>query len=137
MRKREGEFIREIGTLNKYIAGRPYKETMKAYQQANKERVQHLNNKWRARNIEKVNKQRKEYREQNKEKINENQRECYEHNKEKRCEKQREYYEKNKEQIQARASLKVSCPCGGKYCVSDKAKHFNTQKHINYTMQLI
>ena len=39
LRAREGHFIREIGTLNKQIAGRPIKEYRKQYHEEHKELI--------------------------------------------------------------------------------------------------
>lgn len=71
LNKREGEVIREIGTLNKNIAGRTDKE----YRQNNKE---------------KKNENDKEYYKDNKEKMKENNKEYYKNNKNKVLEKMRE-----------------------------------------------
>jgi hypothetical protein len=43
------------------------------------------------------------------------------------------YYLKNKESINMKSSEKFICNCGGECRVGDKARHFKTQKHINYT----
>jgi hypothetical protein len=59
--QREGQVIREIGTLNKQIAGRTDKE----YREDNKEKQKD----YREHNREKILVQKKEYREDNKEKI--------------------------------------------------------------------
>ena len=41
LNKREGEIIREIGTLNKNIAGRTNKEYKKEYEKNNKDKKEH------------------------------------------------------------------------------------------------
>ena len=71
LNKREGEIIREIGTVNKYIAGR----TLKEYYEDNKEK-------------------RKEYRETNKDKI----KSFDEKRKENRKEYKKEYYQRKKQE---------------------------------------
>ena len=84
LNKREGEIIREIGTLNKQIAGRKKKE----YYEDNKNKI-----------LERNKEYCKEYKKANKEKILENQKEYYNNNKEKILEKKKEYREKNKQKI--------------------------------------
>ena len=71
LNKREGEIIREIGTVNEYIAGR----TLKEYYEDNKEK-------------------RKEYRETNKDKI----KSFDEKRKENRKEYKKEYYQRKKQE---------------------------------------
>ncbi len=62
--QREGQVIREIGTLNKQIAGRSNKE-------------------WREENKDKLIEKHKEYYEENKDKLKEKKKEYYKENKEK------------------------------------------------------
>ena len=50
LEKREGEIIREIGTINKMVAGRTHKE-------------------WREENADKIKENKKKYYEENKEKL--------------------------------------------------------------------
>jgi hypothetical protein len=78
LRKREGEYIRSIGTLNTLIAGRDMKE-------------------WCEDNKESIQEYQKQWYEDNKESILEYQKQYYENNKEKRKEHFKEYNQKNKE----------------------------------------
>ena len=110
--KREGEVIKEIGTLNKGIAGNSDTE---------------------------YNKQtRKELYEKNKEKYQETQKKYYEINKEKYQEYQKEYIEANKEKIQEyykeNWSVKMTCECGCIFTTKNKIRHDKTKKHI-YNMK--
>ncbi len=102
LNKREGEIIREIGILNKLIAGRTKKEyyednktklldIMTQYRQDNKDIIAEKNKKYRQDNKSKISEQRKEYRLNNKDK----RKEYYESNKN----KIKEYYESNKNKI--------------------------------------
>ena len=84
LNKREGEIIREIGTLNKNIPGTTIKEQDKKKYEKNKEKIAI---------------RQKEYNIKNKERIKEIQHEKYEKYKEKYKEKIKEYYIKNKERI--------------------------------------
>ena len=74
LRQREGFYIRQLGTLNKLVAGR----TRKEYNEEHKE-------------------QRKEHYENNKDIILEKQKEYRENNREVILEKQKEYYLENKD----------------------------------------
>jgi hypothetical protein len=62
LRQREGNFIREIGTLNKVIAGRSSQQSQKEYYEANKEHINKLNREYN-KEYKKVNKVKiQEYR---------------------------------------------------------------------------
>tara|TARA_R110000751_G_scaffold82854_1_gene166578 strand:+ start:112 stop:615 length:504 start_codon:yes stop_codon:yes gene_type:complete len=93
-------------TLNTQVPGRTQKERMVLYKpiyyQKNKEEI-----------CEKV----KKYQQENKEKI---------------LEKTKNYRQENKEQISERRKEKFTCICGSTIRISDKQKHFKTQKHINF-----
>lgn len=104
--KREGEIIREIGTLNKEIAGRTNKE----YIEDNKEN-------------------KKEYYKENKKQILEHQKEYYKDNKDIIKEKCKQYYESNKTKISERKKTKIICPCGCDVRKSDLKKHQRSIKH--------
>jgi hypothetical protein len=78
LRRREGEFIKEQGTLNDNIAGRTDKE-------------------WKEDNHEQLLEKKKEWYQNNKEQILEKSKEYYQDNKEKMLEKYKEYYQNNKE----------------------------------------
>jgi hypothetical protein len=108
--KREGEVIRQIGTLNKVIAGGSDKKT------------------------------RKEIYEKYKDKSKETQKKYYEKNKEKYQEYQKKYQEANKEKLQAwykeKRSIHMTCVCGCVYTVQHKIRHMKSQKHINIMKEL-
>jgi len=75
----------------------------------------------------------KAYYEANKEHIQEKRKEIFMKNEEENRELARiraaENYEKRREELLA----KIDCPCGGKYTLHSKAKHFKTQRHIDFT----
>jgi hypothetical protein len=101
--KREGEVIREIGTLNKKIEGRTKKEYDKEYRENNKDKI-------------------KEYRENNKDKI----KEYYENNKDKIKEYDKEYKKNNKEKLKEyRKNIK------DKFKEYDKVYRENNKEKIN------
>jgi hypothetical protein len=77
--KREGEVIREIGTLNKVISGRTNKE----YYEDNKDKIKEKDKKYYDSNKDKVLVRHKEYRDDNIDKIKEIQKKYYNENKDK------------------------------------------------------
>jgi len=130
LHKREGEFIREFGTLNHLISGRSIKEWLqdnhehckernKQYKEDNKEHIQTYLKEYYATNSEQIKQRMRD----NKEKIKEYNKEYYVINKEKHKqyyhdnkEHKRElgkaYYEKNKDRLLEKITCDV---CGGSY----------------------
>jgi len=49
-----------------------------------------------------------------------------------RQEKSKEYYKNNQVRLRANRNAKTNCPCGGKYCHGDKARHLKSNKHLTY-----
>jgi hypothetical protein len=95
LNKKEGEIIRQIGTLNKVIAGR----TPKEYYDDNKELISEKGRWFRDENKDEIKRRHQIYNEKNKEVISEKGKDYYEQNKDIIKEKRKEYYEKNKEKI--------------------------------------
>ena len=104
---RERFYIESNVCVNKNIPTR----TQKEYDEANKEK-------------------KKEYRETNKEQITEYQKEYRETNKEAIAENQKEYRESNKEKITEIKKTLFTCECGSTIRKNDKARHFNSKKHM-------
>ena len=99
LKKREGEIIRQIGTLNREVAGR----TKKEYRQENKEKCRERDRLYEIKNADKIRERKQEYYENNKERI----KQYYEENKEKIKERKKSYYEKNKDKIKERKKDKL------------------------------
>ena len=108
LHRREGEVIRQIGTLNKCIAGRTHKEycqdnfelrslNRKEYDKKNEVRIKERNNKYIENNKERLNEKHKEWCNNNTDKIKETAKIYFENNKEKIKEKHKEYSLKNRE----------------------------------------
>jgi vacuolar-type H+-ATPase subunit I/STV1 len=120
-RKREGELIRQSGTLNKKIEGRSKSEYMKIYDATHKEQ-----------NEEK----RRRYIEKNRDQILERRRELRQLNSEQKKKQDKIYYNKNKDKIYERTkewkSQKVNCQCGGCYTHAHKAEHIKSKRHQQY-----
>jgi hypothetical protein len=119
LRQKEGEYIRQMGTLNMQIEGRTVKE-------------------WRQENKDKI----KEYRENNSERIKEKTHEYYIDNRDEILEKAANYYNKNKDKVKEynkeyynsqieTLKEKVICICGCTVRKSDISRHQKSQKHMN------
>lgn len=105
LEQKEGEYIRQLGTLNKHIEGRTRKERNKNYRQ--------------------------NFRQNNKEKCKEYDKKKYENNKEKILEKRKIYYKNNKEKIEERKKEKVICECGCEVKKCNLKKHQKSKRHLN------
>ena len=133
LRKREGQFIRELGTLNMVIEDR----TREEYKAENKEKIKEYMVKYREDKKDQILEKTKEYRENNKDKIKQYKID----NKETILAKNKEYYQRTKEhkqeyqkseKVKQWKNTKVECPCGGSYTNCHKAAHFKTAKHKAY-----
>ena len=105
LRRREGELIREHGTLNIKIEGRTKEEFHQEYPDYNK-------NYWKnyyETNKEKLLEKQKVYIENNKEVITEKKKEYYVKNKEKIDKYKNEYYQNNKEKISEKNRETIEC----------------------------
>ena len=127
--KKEGEVIREIGTLNKVLPGRTQKERY----ETNKEKILEKRKEYYEDNKEKILEQKKQYHIDNKETNNEKAKQYRDNNKEKCKEYDKQYQKDNKEIINEKRKKKVVCDhCGSKIRKSDIAKHQKTKKCINF-----
>ena len=109
LEKREGEIIKEIGTLNQQVVGRTdeeKKELKKEYKKQNKDKINKKRNERRKENPEKTKEEYKKYSAQ--------------------------YRERHPEKIKEWHTTKVECECGGKYTLSHKAEHMKSKKHLKY-----
>ena len=91
LNKREGEIIREIGTLNKVIPGR----TQKEYIEDNKDKIKEYKKEYQEKNKEIISEKRKQYYEANKTKLLDNMKQYQQDNKEKIKGHKKKYYESN------------------------------------------
>lgn len=95
LEKREGEIIREIGTLNYRIEGRNKKE----YQKENKDVINERNKKYQQLNKVEIKEYLKKYQQLNKNEIKEKSKTYYEANKNEIIERNKTYYKVNREKI--------------------------------------
>lgn len=118
LNKREGELIRQLGGLNKRIAGRDHKE-------------------WYNDNLE----HRKKYLEENRERLLQKHREYNEKHREEIRVKDKARYDANKKEIYERAkawkTINHECPCGGSYNNSHKSTHMKSKRHQAYEASLL
>ena len=106
LNRREGEVTREIGTLNKYIAGR----TIEEYYEDNVDKIRERHKKYYEDNVDKLKDRKKLYREDKADKIKEY---------------RKEYYEKNADKIKE----KVCCDiCGSLLSKQYLTRHQKTTK---------
>jgi group I intron endonuclease len=140
LRQREGYYIRELGTLNRNVAGRTKQEWTTEHIDHKKE----LDKKRYMDNHESELAYRKEYRENNKEKLRELKKKHYEENKEEILQKQKDRYnehrerireqhhryrEQNIEKIRQWESTKILCSCGIEYTQANRLRHCRSQRH--------
>ena len=115
--QREGQVIREIGTLNKEIAGR----TKQEYYQDNKEHILEKNKKYFQANKEHILEKNKEYFQTNKEPI---------------LERNKVYKETNKEKMKSYVCEHIFCECGCSIRRDSIARHKQTLKHERIMKEL-
>lgn len=119
--KKEGDIIRQIGTINKQIAGRTGKE----YRDDNAEYFKEKSKKYYVNNIDKI----KKYREDNADKIKEKVKKYRENNAEKIIEKNKKWREDNAEYIKEKAKIQICCNiCGAFSSKHQISRHQKSKK---------
>ena len=121
LRQKEGEYIRQMGTLNKRIEGR----TKLQYYDENKVQIQTANKIYRIEKKEKL----MQYRQLNKDKLNEYNKQYRIENKEKLQLSDKRRLEKNRDKIKEYKSEKVTCTCGCSVRRDCLKEHQKTKKH--------
>ena len=135
LHQRERYHIENNECINKVIPTRTDKQyyednknKIKQYYESNKDKIKEKNKEYREDNKDKI----KEYFETNKDKIKEYLKEYYESNKDKIIEQKYKYYETNKDKIKERKNEKIKCECGKIYTQSNKSRHKQSKKHIQF-----
>ena len=118
--KREGELIRGMDCVNKYIAGR----TKKSYYVDNKEAISESQKAYYVDNKEAISEKKKAYYVDNKERL----KEYREANKERLKEYQKAYRDENKEKLKE----KYTCECRSVLTHCNKSRHEKSKKHQAY-----
>jgi hypothetical protein len=126
--RREGEVIRDIGTINKCIAGRTPKEWrednveyIKKYREDNAEYFKE----YREDNAEYFKEYQKKWREGNPEYYKEYYKKYYEDNSDKIKEKDKKYYEKNADKIKEKVCCNI---CGAFSSKNNLERHQKSKK---------
>ena len=115
LRKKEGEYQREMDCVNKNIAGR----TAEEYREDNKEKIAQHSHEYYEKNKERKLEYALQYRENHKEEMK-----PY----------LKQWYEMNKEKVKKQKQKKVNCECGSSICISDIRKHERTERHQNFML---
>ena len=95
LRARENYYIRETGTLNTNVAGRPQRECVDIYYNKNIEKYKEYRQQYWDTHKDKYNEEKRKYILDNKDEVNEKRRSYYQEHKE----ISKAYYNKNKERI--------------------------------------
>ena len=146
LNKREGEWIREIATLNDKVAGRTKQEYAKDNRdiknqkakedyQANKEQILRRHREHYRDNQERINERHKKYNEEHKEEI----KRYRDARKQEKTEYNKSYYKENKEQSYQKHKewvlqnkIKIICEiCKREYPKYDKAHHIQRKYHLD------
>ena len=117
LRKREGEVIRDIGTLNKNIPGRSKAE----YRQENIDEIKESEKEYRQNHPDIIKATKQRYRDMNIEKIKESEKQY-----------RLEHADIIKLKKQAVDQVKINCDCGGHFSQNHKARHEKTKIHLNF-----
>ena len=129
LERREGQVIREIGTINKNVAGRT---DVEYYIEVDRERKI----KYRSENIDKVKEEKRLFYERNIDKIKEKNKIWRENNTDKIKELSRDYYINNIDIIKEKSKEKVCCDiCGSfirKYDIQRHMRAKKCMKHLNH-----
>lgn len=140
LRAREGVWIRQVGTLNKVVAGRTQKQhyqenktqillRQKEGYEKNKDKVLAQCRTYREENKTQIAERRKLYYEDNKPYINEKSKIKYENKRAYYCEKRRQYVEQNKEEVIRKKKIHASEPIPCKICET-KITRGNMNTHV-------
>jgi group I intron endonuclease len=128
LRQREGYWIRQIGTLNKVIAGR----TRAEYDNDNREKIKEFTKQYYQDNQDKIKEVAKEYRDTHKEQIKEIQKIYRETNKEILNEKKKIFRKTHSEEINQYKSIPITCICGACVTKGNLWSHKKSKKHLSF-----
>jgi hypothetical protein len=102
LKRKEGEYQREMKCVNKVIAGRTSQELFKIYYEKTKEHRTNYNHQY------------------------------YDEHKEQILEHVTQYRNEHKDQISHRRKQKITCACGSVICIGAKQQHERSKKHLEY-----
>jgi hypothetical protein len=114
-----------------------HKEDIKQYRNEHKEGLNLYQKQYRNEHKEEISLRDKQYKADHKEEINLYQKQYRNEHKEELDLYNIQYNADHKEEIALKGSVKVNCPCGGKYTVGQKSAHFKTKKHQTGIIQIL
>jgi len=132
LHKREGELIREMDCVNKFIPGR----TMKQYYIDNQDKIKQQRKQYYKDNREKIKQKEKQYRIDNQDKIKQQKKQYRIDNKDKIKQYEKQYRIDNKDKIKQRVKQPINCICGSTIQKTEKARHNRSKKHRTYIFNL-
>jgi len=125
--------------VNKIIAGRTKQERMlaaKKYRIENADKIRERDKKYNLENADMIRERARDYYLQNRDKIKEYRLDNVDKfikyrldNVDTIRENIKEYYVKNRDTIRARNNEKITCECGAKIAIGNKARHEKNEKH--------
>ena len=124
LREKEGEYIRQYGTLNSLIAGR----TKDQYRKDEKQNIAIRDKMYTEKNREAVLQRKKDYYDKNRDRMKSQMKRHYQNNIEEIREHKKEYYIKNREKQLEYKTEKILCCCGKSISRCNIAKHRNVCK---------
>jgi hypothetical protein len=128
LEKREGEVIREIGTINKRIAGRSRKERYKD----NRDEILEEMKQYYKDNRDEILDRTKQYYQDNRDEILEYQKQYNQENHDKILERNKKYRQYNRDEILEKKREKCKCDvCGAETSKSHIKRHQKTAKCMN------
>ena len=146
LNKREGEYIRQMATLNEKVAGRTKQEyndnnrdiknqKAKEYYQENKEQILQRQREHYEENKDRINVRHKKYNEEHKQEIqayrDARKNEKTEYNKSYYKENKKQSYNKHKEWVEQN-KVKITCEvCNREYPKYDRAHHIQRKYHLD------
>ena len=128
LRQKEGQYIRQLGTLNKKIAGRTDQE----YREENKDKLKETSKIYHSKNKEIIKEKKKEYhKSEHATQLRKAYQQTDEYKEMKRI-SDKNYRENNKEKINLVKKEIIVCECGGTCQRDGLARHRRTAKHTKY-----
>ena len=116
LRQKEGQYIRQWGTLNKVIEGRTKQEYFKHKYECDKEKIIECVKEWYNNNKEHRQQYMKEYNEKKKETLTKN---------------KKEYYIEHHDEIKNQKKEIIICECGCTTTRGHISRHKLTKKHLS------
>eukprot|EP00971_Amphidinium_carterae_P249573 4953613-Amphidinium_carterae.1 len=122
LRRQEGVWIKELGTLNKQVAGRSWEQ----YLLDTKDKWKEYHKKYKSEHTEQIQENRKKWAENNKEKTQDYMKKYAQSHLEKVREHKRKWGQKNQTYVRT----KLTCECGCEVSRANMSRHLQSDKHF-------